>query len=261
MSETVSKIDQAAERAYAEAAAKTAGAKKADPAPVAAKAADVPGSTTSETKAAPAKKVAAKKASPKKAAAKKAPAKTKTSKTPATKKVAAKKTTKRATAPKAAAKRVTKKDTKTMATKKTTEKKTETKFKAAAADMQDRAKAVYAKAGDFAGEMGEFTKGNVEAVVESGKILASGMQTMARESVEDAKGVFQQTTEDLRLFAAVKSPTELFKLQGEIARRNFDAAVKYGSKRTEANIKLANEAFAPIQNRISVAGEKLRKAA
>lgn len=251
MSETVSKIDQAAERAYAEAAAKTAGAKKADPAPVAAKAADVPGSTTSETKAAPAKKVAAKKA----------PAKTKTSKTPATKKVAAKKTTKRATAPKAAAKRVTKKDTKTMATKKTTEKKTETKFKAAAADMQDRAKAVYAKAGDFAGEMGEFTKGNVEAVVESGKILASGMQTMARESVEDAKGVFQQTTEDLRLFAAVKSPTELFKLQGEIARRNFDAAVKYGSKRTEANIKLANEAFAPIQNRISVAGEKLRKAA
>ena len=50
-------------------------------------------------------------------------------------------------------------------------------------------------------------------------------------------------------------------LQGELARRNFDAMVSYGSKRTEAWVKLYNEAFAPISNRVSVAVEKVSKAA
>ena len=42
------------------------------------------------------------------------------------------------------------------------------------ADLQERAKTAYDKGQEFATEMGEFTKGNVEAVVESGKILAAG---------------------------------------------------------------------------------------
>jgi hypothetical protein len=37
--------------------------------------------------------------------------------------------------------------------------------------------------------------------------------------------------------------------------------VSYGSKRTEAWVKLTNEAFAPISNRVSVAAEKISKAA
>ena len=61
--------------------------------------------------------------------------------------------------------------------------------------------------------------------------------------------------------AAVEAPTELFQLQGEIARRNFDAVVAYGSKRTEAWVKLYNDAFAPISNRVSVAVEKVKTAA
>jgi hypothetical protein len=37
--------------------------------------------------------------------------------------------------------------------------------------------------------------------------------------------------------------------------------VSFGSKRTEAWVKLYNEAFAPISNRVSVAVEKVKKAA
>ena len=61
--------------------------------------------------------------------------------------------------------------------------------------------------------------------------------------------------------AAIKSPTEFFQLQGEIARRNFDAMVATTSKNAEMMMKLANEAFAPISTRASVATEKLSKAA
>ena len=49
--------------------------------------------------------------------------------------------------------------------------------------------------------------------------------------------------------------------QAEILRRNFDAAVASGSKHSEKVVKIAGEAFAPIQNRVSIAVEKVKQAA
>ena len=48
------------------------------------------------------------------------------------------------------------------------------------ADLQGRAKTAYDKGTELASDMGEFNKANVEAVVESGKILAAGMQDMGK---------------------------------------------------------------------------------
>ena len=113
----------------------------------------------------------------------------------------------------------------------------------------------------LASEATEFTKANVEAVVESGKIFIAGAQELLKDNVETGKTVIETVTEDAKKVAAVKSPTELMQLQGEIARRNFDALVSFGSKRTEAWVKLYNDAFAPISNRVSVAAEKIKTAA
>ncbi len=133
--------------------------------------------------------------------------------------------------------------------------------KNAAADAQARAKAAYDKFQVYAGEVTELAKGNVEALVESGKILGAGMQDLARGEVEAAKGAFETVTADVKAMVAVKSPAELFQLQGEIARRNFDALVARASKNAEVSMKLANDAFAPISSRISVVTEKVSKAA
>lgn len=130
-----------------------------------------------------------------------------------------------------------------------------------AADAQARAKAAYEKLQAYAGEATELAKGNVDAIVESGKILGAGVQDLARSEVEAAKGAFETVTADLKALVAVKSPAELFKLQGEIARRNFDAAVARASRNAEVSMKLANEAFAPISSRMSVVAEKISKAA
>jgi hypothetical protein len=51
------------------------------------------------------------------------------------------------------------------------------------------------------------------------------------------------------------------KLQGELARKGFDTAVAQGSKNTEAMVKLVNEMFQPISNRIAVTTELFKKAA
>ena len=59
----------------------------------------------------------------------------------------------------------------------------------------------------------------------------------------------------------VKTPADFFKLQGEMMRRNFDAAVATTSKHSEAMVKLAGDAFAPISTRVSLAVEKVKQAA
>ncbi|WP_066530693.1 phasin family protein [Erythrobacter sp. CCH5-A1] len=268
----VAKIDAAAEKAYAEAAAKAVpaakpaapaakpaapAAKPAAPAAKAVKAAPAP-----KTPAAPKPAPVAKKAVPaKKAAAKtvkKTATKTKTAaKLPVKKPVLATKAEKPAAAPKTNP--IVKLKDSIMTTANTAD--ITATAKNVVADLQARAKTAYTKGTEFTAEATEFTKANVEAVVESGKIFFAGAQELLKDNVETGKTVIETVTEDAKKVAAVKSPTELMQLQGEIARRNFDALVSFGSKRTEAWVKLYNDAFAPISNRVSVAVEKVKTAA
>ena len=197
----------------------------------------------------------------KKAAATKKPAAKKIAKPATAKKVAAKKIAKPAAKKAAKAAPLKSKDTTIMAKTQQAAEDFTAKVKEAVTEAQDRAKLAFEKSQAFAGEAGEFTKGNVEALVESGKVLAAGLQDMGKDYVVEAKSAFETVQADLRELAAVKSPADFFKLQGEILRRNFDAAVVTGSKNSEKVVKLANEAFAPIQNRVSLAIEKVKQAA
>ena len=243
------KSDVLAEKAYAAAAAETPAK------PVAA---------------APAPKAAAKPA--KAPAAKKAPAKAaeaKAVKAPVAKKAAAKKTAPRKTvkAPTAKAAKAAKaapvtqlKDTIMAKTKTVTEDFT-AKVQETVAEAQERAKAAFEKSQALFGDAGEFTKGNVEALVESGKILATGLQGLGKDYVAEGKTAFETVQADIKDLSAVKTPADFFKLQGEIMRRNFDAAVASGSKHSEKAVKIAGEAFAPIQNRVAKAIEMVKQAA
>jgi phasin family protein len=131
----------------------------------------------------------------------------------------------------------------------------------AMSEIQTRAKAAYDKGTETAGEVTEFAKGNVEAVVESTKIFAAGVQDLGRSYVEEARTAYETMSADVKELAAIKSPTELFQLQGKIVRRNFDAMIATSSKNTEALMKLASEAFAPLSGRVNLAAEKISKVA
>lgn len=134
-------------------------------------------------------------------------------------------------------------------------------FKDAIADVQAKAKEGYEKGTAAFGEATEFAKGNVEALVESGKILASGLKEFGEGYAAEAKAAFEALSADAKELAAVKSPTDFFKLQGELARRSFDQAIAFGSKSSEAMLKLAGEAIVPISGRIGLAMEKVKKVA
>ncbi len=136
-----------------------------------------------------------------------------------------------------------------------------TRTEAFVADMQVRAKEAGEKGQAFAKEAVEFSKGNVEAFVESAKIVAKGAEVIGQEIVAFAKASVNDTTNAAQRYAAVKTPAEFFALQNELSRAALDNVVKHGSKTTELSVKLANDAFQPISNRIALAVSKLKSAA
>ncbi|MES2336863.1 MAG: phasin family protein [Pseudomonadota bacterium] len=128
-------------------------------------------------------------------------------------------------------------------------------------DLNDRAKTAVDKGQKFAAEFGDFNKGNIEAMVESSKIAAKGLESMGQDAAEYTRKSFEGMTATLKSLASVKSPTDFFKLQSDYARSAFDAAVAQTTKNTEAMVKLASEAAQPISSRFAVAVEKVKQAA
>ncbi|MFB0612555.1 phasin family protein [Aurantiacibacter poecillastricola] len=228
-----------------------------------------------EKPAAPAKEATAREATPKKATAsktapaKKAAATAQKKAAPARKKTAARKPT-----PKPAAKApvaaiveaddnqpsVTQLKEKIMATSNFdyTSQMTDS-MNQAVGDMQARTQAAFDKSTEAMTEMTDFAKGNVEAFVETGKVFAESMQGMGQTMADEVKTVYETATADMKDMASIKSPTELFQLQGKIMRRNFDAMVAMSSKTTDATMKMANDVMAPLSARVNVAVEKMSK--
>ncbi len=125
-------------------------------------------------------------------------------------------------------------------------------------DVSARAKTAMEKGSKGLEEMVEFSKGNLEAVVASGRVAAKGAQDIAKYSAEYGRKSIEDANATAKKFAAVKSPTEFFALQSEVAKTNLDAMVGEASKFAEGYMKLLGEIVQPMQNRYAVAVEKVK---
>jgi phasin family protein len=125
-------------------------------------------------------------------------------------------------------------------------------------DVSARAKTAMEKGSRGLEEMVEFSKGNLEAVVASGRVAAKGAQDIAKYSAEYGRKSIEDANATAKKFAAVKSPTEFFALQSEVAKSNLDAMVGEASKFAEGYMKLIGEIMQPMQNRYAVAVEKVK---
>lgn len=130
-----------------------------------------------------------------------------------------------------------------------------------AAELKDRADGVLSKGKALLGDANDFTKGNLEALVESGKIAAKGLEKLGQDQAEYVRRSFEQTNAAFKGMAGVKSPTELMKLHSDYLRSSFDGLVAQTSHNTETMLKLAGEIAQPISNRFAVAAEKVKLAA
>ena len=132
------------------------------------------------------------------------------------------------------------------------------RFQSAFGDINERSKTAMEKGAKVLEEMTDLARGNVEALVASSKVAARGAETLTQDAADFQRRSFEATSNALKGFAEVKSPTDFFRLQSEFARAQFDSVVAETSKLSEAVIKLAGDVAEPITSRYSVAAERVK---
>jgi phasin family protein len=98
-----------------------------------------------------------------------------------------------------------------------------------------------------------FGKGNVEAFVKASTILTEGMQDMARATMALSQAAFAESIENAKAFATVKSLREALDLQAAFAKTAAEKFVAETTKLSETSAKLAEEAMAPVIERVTLA--------
>lgn len=125
-------------------------------------------------------------------------------------------------------------------------------------EFNDKAKAAMEKSSKTFEELNDLTKGNLEAIVESSRIAAKGVETIGQNAAEYGRVSFEKTSQTLKSFASVKSPAEFFQLQSELVTSAFDTMASETAKTSETVLKLAGDIAQPISNRVAVVSDKLK---
>jgi len=146
-------------------------------------------------------------------------------------------------------------------TAKTYAEEAKTRMQSAFTEMNEKTKAAMEKSGRAFEELGELTRGNLEAMVESSKIAAKGMETLGQDAAEFGRKSFEKSSATMKSFASIKSPAEFFQLQSELLSQTMDSFASEAAKNSEKMLKLVSDISQPISNRVSVVTEKVKSIA
>jgi len=108
-------------------------------------------------------------------------------------------------------------------------------------------------------DLTEFTKGNVEAMIESAKAATTAAETMTSHFVESSRKSMEEAQAAIKSMTSAKTPNELMQFQTDFAKGQFDKAVASWSQMSETWMKLAGEVVQPLSNRMAIASESVKK--
>ena len=109
-------------------------------------------------------------------------------------------------------------------------------------------------------EIVAFGQGNLEAWVKASQILATGFQDLVKQTAVTAQSGVEEAMSAFRALSQARSVTEAVELQSSLARTSLDKAVSHTGTLAEASYRLAEQAMAPITQRLSVAAESFSRA-
>ena len=135
------------------------------------------------------------------------------------------------------------------------------KFETAYAGFNEKTRSGVEKSTKAIEEMSDMAKGNVEALVESGKIAAKAMETLSQDAVDYSRKSLEKATATFKSFATVKTPTEFFQLHSQMMSSSFDDFAKEAAKNSEAMMKLASEVASPLTARVTLVTDKVKSLA
>ena len=108
-------------------------------------------------------------------------------------------------------------------------------------------------------ELTAIAKGNVDAVVKSGTIVAKGAEEAGKQVAAYTQSSLEKSAANGKALLAVKTVQELVELQNSFAKASLDSFVKESAKLQELSLKIAKDAFAPINDRVTVTVGALSK--
>ena len=117
------------------------------------------------------------------------------------------------------------------------------------------------KAMKTAEELVAFNQGNIEAIVKSSQIWATGVQDLSKHIAAAAQASLDESISAFKALTSVKSLKDAFELQSSFARSALEKSLAESGRLTDASFKLTEQALAPITARVTVAVEKFAKAA
>lgn len=106
-------------------------------------------------------------------------------------------------------------------------------------------------------ELVSFGQGNVEAAIRSSQILATGLQDITKQVAANAQAQLDETISTFRALTGAKSLKEAVDLQANLVRNTLEKTFSETGKLTDATFRLAEQAWAPLTQRVTAAVEKL----
>lgn len=106
-----------------------------------------------------------------------------------------------------------------------------------------------------------FGQANMDAFVKSSQIWTTGMQDLTKQVAASAQANFDETLAVFKALTAVKTPKDALDMQASMARTSLEKAVAETSKLTDASVKLAEQAMAPLTAQMTLVAEKFAKVA
>jgi len=104
-----------------------------------------------------------------------------------------------------------------------------------------------------------FGQGNMDAFVKASQIWATGVQDISKQMAATAQASFDEGMAAFKALSAVKTPKDALEVQSNLARASLEKAVTETGKITDASLKLAEQAMAPITARVNMAVEQFAK--
>jgi phasin family protein len=108
-------------------------------------------------------------------------------------------------------------------------------------------------------EAAEFSRGNMEAMTKAAQTFAVGMQDLGKQVFAVSQALTDHAMESAKAMAAVKSLKEAADIQAAFAKASMERSMSEAAKLQEASFKLAEQAYAPLTARMSLAVEKFGK--
>ncbi len=117
------------------------------------------------------------------------------------------------------------------------------------------------KAMKTAEEFVSFGQANVEAMVKATQIFAAGMQGLGKTLASTMQAQIEASVATAKALGGVKSLKDAIELHSGFAKTSLETAMAETGKIADASVKLAEEAWAPINARVTLAVEKFGRAA